>query len=249
MISMIKTKKEIAAIEACQHVTEMAFLVIKTVLKESVIKNKNIYYRGEPLTSEYLKARIAKLFARHGLVNKEGIIISCGKDSAEPHDEGSGILKANSFIVCDIYPKNIKTGYFSDMSRTFVKGKASIKMQQVYEAVLDAQKKVIKAIRPNVDSHKIHVLCEAILKEHGFDIGSREKGFVHGTGHGIGTEIHEVPYINSSTNTELKAGMVLTVEPGLYYKDIGGVRIEDMVLITKTGCKNLTHFPKSYIIP
>jgi Xaa-Pro aminopeptidase len=245
---MIKSPKEIKAIEATQHVTEMAFRVIQTVLKDSEIIGTKIYYRGTPLTSEYLKERITKLFARHNVENKEGIIISCGKDSAEPHNYGSGILKANQPIVCDIYPVNTKTGYFADMSRTFVKGKPSAKLQKMFDAVHDAQKTVIKHIKPGVSSHALHSLCEHVLLNHGFDVGSREKGFVHGTGHGIGKEVHELPYINRTTNTILKAGMVVTVEPGLYYKNIGGVRIEDMVLITKDGYRNLTKFSKSFII-
>jgi Xaa-Pro aminopeptidase len=252
---MIKTPKEITAIEATQHVTEMAFLVIKTVLKESEIKAGKIIYRGTPLTSEYVKERITKLFARHDVENKEGIIISCGKDSAEPHNQGTGILKANQPIVCDIYPVNIKTGYFADMSRTFVKGKPSAKAQKMYDAILDAQKMAIKMIKPKVKCADIQDAVDTLFLEKGFKtsgVGKEFKfaeGFVHSVGHGIGRSVHEKPRIGRGSTDVLKAGMIVTVEPGLYYKDVGGIRIEDMVLITKTGCRNLTRFSKTFIIP
>jgi Xaa-Pro aminopeptidase len=132
------------------------------------------------------------------------------------------------------------------MSRTVVKGKASPKLRAMYRAVLNAQERGIELIRDGTDGKTIHAEVNAVMEKDGFTtgmVGGRMQGFFHGTGHGVGLDIHEPPRINK-TGAVLRTGHVVTVEPGLYYPDAGAIRIEDLVVVTGTGCRNLTSFPK-----
>jgi Xaa-Pro aminopeptidase len=132
------------------------------------------------------------------------------------------------------------------MTRTYSKGKPSEKVQKIYKTVLKAQETAIKKIKPGIKASEIHQVCVDIFLKAGYDVGN--KGFVHNTGHGIGIDIHEKPYLSKSSEDVLRKGMIFTVEPGLYYSGLGGVRIEDDVLVTEKGCENLTNYPKQFII-
>jgi len=146
----------------------------------------------------------------------------------------------------DIFPRDSKSRYFADFTRTVVRGKASKKLRAMYKAVDEGQKIGFKMIRAGVDGGKVHAAIHSRFKELGFHTGiknGRMQGFFHGTGHGLGLDIHEAPRVSPGRNI-LKTGHVVTVEPGLYYEGIGGVRLEDVVVVTKTGCRNLTKFPK-----
>jgi Xaa-Pro aminopeptidase len=146
----------------------------------------------------------------------------------------------------DIFPRNATTRYFADMSRTVLKGRASPEKKRLYDTVLAAQEEAIAAVRDGADGQKIHARVLERFEQAGYKTGllnGRMQGFFHGTGHGVGIDIHEAPRIGK-TGSPLKAGHVVTVEPGLYYPDIGAVRIEDMVLVEPGGCRNLTNFPK-----
>ena len=146
----------------------------------------------------------------------------------------------------DIFPKNERTGYFADFTRTVIRGKASLRFKKMYTAVQEAQKIAFKMIRSGVIGSKIHQAICKRFSELGFETGEkngRMQGFFHSTGHGLGLEIHEAPRIGPG-NDILKTGQVVTVEPGLYYPDIGGIRLEDVVVVTRKGCKNLTRFPR-----
>lgn len=219
-----------------------AYDLIKKILKQSKIKNNLLEYHGEILTSEYLKKEVNYIFIEKNLIDLEGMIISSGHDASMPHHRGHGPIKANSPIICDFFPRSQTNGYFCDMTRTFIKGKPSQQLEKMYNAVLTAQTKAIKATKPGVKAIDIHNICVETFKSQGFDVGA--KGFVHGTGHGLGIDIHETPYVNAKAQTILKTGEVFTVEPGLYYDKIGGVRIEDVVNVTKNGAQNLTNYPK-----
>ena len=146
----------------------------------------------------------------------------------------------------DIFPRSEKTLYYADFTRTVVRGKASPQLQKIYAAVKEGQDIAFKMIRHGMAGKKIHEAIQARLTQRGFKTGlkdGRMQGFFHSTGHGLGLDIHEPPRISVGEEV-LKAGQVVTVEPGLYYKGVGGVRLEDVVVVTKTGCKNLTKFPR-----
>src|SRR4029079_2795972 len=199
-----------------------------------------------PLTSEIIKQVINTTIMALGFVPSHSIVAS-GDQCVDPHNEGSGRIVANSSIIMDIFPRSQKTGLFGDISRTVVPGKASDRLKSAYRCVEEGQEIGFRRIRNGVDAFGIHAEILAYFEVNGFSTGmidGRMQGFFHGTGHGLGLDIHEAPGINSRKKSALKAGHVVTVEPGLYYSGMGGVRLEDVVLVTKTGCENLVHLPK-----
>jgi len=242
---MIKTKEEVAAIRETQRLTEEAVKSALAVIQQAQIKDGELWLRGQPLTSELIRKFLQVALIGSDCLGRETIVAS-GLQACDPHCIGSGHLKADEPIVLDVFPVSLKSRYFADMTRTVVRGKASEKVKKMYRAVQEGQEIAFGKLKAGVDGKEVH---EAILKyfeQEGFPTGlidGRMQGFFHGTGHGVGLEIHEPPRV-STVSQILQAGQVVTVEPGLYYRDAGGVRLEDMVLITETGCENLTAFPK-----
>jgi Xaa-Pro aminopeptidase len=245
----IKKSWEIRAIEKSIKKTHKAFKNIEKILKDSRIKNSKVIYNNKPLTSEFLRKESQKILEKEGMLNKEGIIISSGKYSAKPHHPGKGTIYAHQPIVCDIYPVSAESKYFADTSRTYIKGVPNIKVKKMYETVLRAQNRALKMVKPGARTADIHEAVCKIFIDNGFDVGNKKKGFVHSTGHGIGRHVHELPHVNKISKTILKPGHVITIEPGLYYPELGGIRIEDVVVVTKRGSKNLTRYPKKFLIP
>jgi Xaa-Pro aminopeptidase len=149
--------------------------------------------------------------------------------------------------VFDVFPRSARTGYYSDMSRTIVKGRASEAVRRQFAAVLEGQEMGIGMIRAGVNGREVHSAIQRRFEELGYRTGPRDgkmQGFFHGTGHGVGLDIHEAPRVGG-VDDHLPEGSVVTVEPGLYYSGVGGVRIEDMVLVGARGCRNLTEFRKT----
>ena len=167
-----------------------------------------------------------------------------GDQACDPHERGSGPLFANSLIILDVFPRDAKTGYFGDMTRTVLRGRASEAQRKLWQTVKDGQALALKRIKAGVDGMTIHKAIQTLFKRRGYPTEVRKGknvGFFHGTGHGLGLEIHEYPRLQKVV---LKERQVLTVEPGLYYPGLGGVRHEDVVVVTKTGCRILSRFPK-----
>ncbi|MDP2734779.1 MAG: M24 family metallopeptidase, partial [bacterium] len=158
----------------------------------------------------------------------------------------SGPIKSHTSIIFDIFPRSQKTGYFGDLSRTVVRGQASEQLKKAYVTVQAGQEVAFRMIRDGADGKEIHQKILALFEQRGFPTGKtngRMQGFFHGTGHGLGLDIHEPPRIAASPAT-LRTGHVVTVEPGLYYLGMGGVRLEDVVVVTPKGNRNLTHYPQ-----
>jgi Xaa-Pro aminopeptidase len=241
----IKSVDEVKAIEAAQRAVESAVQRALDVLRSASISDGLILHEGRPVTSEDIKKIINVALMEQNCVAQHTIIAG-GIQACDPHNEGKGPLKANEPIVMDVFPRNTETRYFADMSRTVVKGKATAHMKRLYDTVLAAQEEAIGSVRDGADGRQVHEHVTRRFEAAGFHTGlvnGRMQGFFHGTGHGVGIDIHEPPRISKSGSI-LKSGQVVTVEPGLYYPDIGAARIEDMVLVTDTGCRNLTCFPK-----
>ena len=241
-----KNSEEIDHIKASIKKTLPAFERIEEILRTSIIQEDKIIYKDETLTSELLKEEVELLFFNKGMENTEGIIISSSAQAAIPHHSGSGIIRPHQTIICDIFPRNKESGYFADITRTYIKGKPSKEVQKMYDTVLASQLVGIKAIKPGIKASDVHEICADIFLEAGFDVG--DKGFIHSTGHGIGIDIHEEPRLRENTDAVLEEGNVITVEPGLYYPKLGGVRIEDDVLVTKDGFENLVNYHKVFVI-
>jgi Xaa-Pro aminopeptidase len=241
----VKSPGEIEHIRETQRHTEEAVQCAMDILRRSEIRRDLVYYEGKPLTSEEIKRVINLKLMEKGCVAQH-TIVSCGDDACDPHNQGSGPLKAHQPIIFDVFPRSSQTRYFADMSRTVVKGKASESQKALYRAVLDGQEVAFREIRDGVSGREIHAAISRMFEERGFKTGmmnGRMQGFFHGTGHGLGLDIHEPPRI-SKVDWTLKKGEVVTVEPGLYYPGVGAVRIEDMVLVGEKDCTNLTSFSK-----
>lgn len=241
----IKSKEEVRAVEkALRHVETSIDLVVK-MLRKATIKKGRVYYKGKPVTSESIKQIINVSLMENGCIGNH-TIVACGKQAVDPHNEGSGPIYANESIIIDIFPRDTSTRYHGDFTRTLVKGKAKPKLKAMYDAVYEGQEIAFKELKPGVDASKVHTKIHRRFEELGFPTGminGRMQGFFHGTGHGLGLDIHEQPRFGGVKEI-MKEGHVVTVEPGLYYEGAGGVRLEDVVVITKTGNRNLTKYPK-----
>ena len=238
-----KTDEELKLIGRALRITEAALKRAIDVLKASKPKGKKLIWSGKPLTSELLRAEIDTAILRAGGTPTN--TICAGADQAcDPHERGHGPLYANSLIILDIFPRDPRSGYWGDMTRTVVRGKASDAQRKLWETVLEGQELALHEIKDGVEGMKIHKAIQALFKKRGYPTEVRNGvnvGFFHGTGHGLGLEIHEYPRLQKVV---LKDRQCLTVEPGLYYPGLGGVRHEDVVVVTKTGCKILSKFPK-----
>ncbi len=245
-----KRPDEIRAIAASVHAVEVGFEKgVQALKKARIRRDRKLVLDGEVFTSERLRAVINTTILSLGFV-PSNTIVACGRQGADPHERGSGPLRAGEPIIIDIFPRSEKTGYYGDFTRTVVKGKASSHLRGMYEAVLMGQRWAIGQVRDGVSGDSIHQGLLDFFCSRGFltrEVKGRREGFFHGTGHGVGLEIHEAPRI-SPLPSVLKKGHVVTVEPGLYYPDIGGVRLEDIVVVTKKSAHNLMKYEKSFEI-
>lgn len=187
-------------------------------------------------TCEFARSVIEKELYSLGLLAEE-TICSTGKLSADPHELGRG--RVEDHLLVDVFPKNRTTGYYADFTRTILIHK-NAEIEEMLRAVIEAQRSAISMLREGVNGREVHNAVKDCLKAYGFETKNGE-GFIHSTGHGIGLEVHEEPRIGD-VDVELKSGMVVTIEPGLYYKKFGGVRVEDVVLIRKNDCEILTPY-------
>ena len=241
----IKTAREIRQVKMVMKATEEAMGKAIEQIRKSSVRKGNLYYQGELLTSEKIRELIHKHLMAKGCVADLNTIVASGSQGADPHEIGYGPLKAHSSIILDIFPKSLDNGYYGDITRTVVKGKIPLKLKKMYQAVKNALDEAASMYRPGVEASDIYSKVMDIFKDHGFSTGvvkGKRQGFIHGVGHGLGLDIHEEPTIGSASRT-LKPGHLITVEPGLYYYPIGGVRIEDLYWITKKGSQRITQFP------
>lgn len=218
---------------------------ISALKKARIGRDRYLYMNGTRLTSEALKTIVNTTIMAQGWLPSH-TIISSGNQCCDPHHEGSGPIRANTSIIFDIFPRSQKTGYFGDLSRTVVRGRASERLKKAYATVQAGQQLAFRMIRNGVEGKQVHQKILALFEQRGFSTGKisgRMQGFFHGTGHGLGLDIHEAPRI-AGTDAILRSGHVVTVEPGLYYIGMGGVRLEDVVLVTRNGNRNLTHYPE-----
>lgn len=241
----VKTPEEIEAITRTQRATEAALEQAIEAIRRSTVQGGMLSVDGQPLTSERIKQIINVHLMEQGCV-AEHTIVACGKDGVDPHHQGSGPFRANESIIMDIFPRSSESRYYADLTRTVVKGRASDKLKRMYQAVQEGQEIAFRTLKEGVDGSTVHNAIMQHFEKLGFKTGEQDgriQGFFHGTGHGVGLDIHEPPRVNPSPDV-MKAGYVVTVEPGLYYLDAGGVRLEDMVVITKSGMVNLTKAPR-----
>lgn len=241
-----KTGVEIEKIRAVQKKNERGVtLAVDTVRKADVSEDGGLFFEDEPLTSEKLREVMHEAFFRMGLDDKD-TIASCGADTALPHAKGEGQLFANQPIVLDVFPRDIETGYFADMTRTISKGKPSDEICRMYDTVHEAKELAVSLIRAGVSGADVHNAAADYFTKKGY-VTAGTSGFIHSLGHGVGLAIHESPSL-SVRGGVLEEGNVVTVEPGLYYPGIGGVRLEDMGAVTEDGFDRFTTFEEELIV-
>lgn len=244
----VKCAAEIKKVSAALMMAEVGLAEGIQALKSSRIDRKRrLIYHSNPLTSEKLRAIIDTAVVQAGGL-PANTIVAGGRQGCDPHERGHGLLRANEPIILDVFPRSQKTGYFGDITRTVVRGKATEAIRKLYHTVERAQEIGFENMKHNASAKEVHVRIREFFEKEGCKTGKingRMQGFFHGTGHGVGLEIHEKPGMGPNTTDMLKTGQVVTVEPGLYYWELGGgVRLEDMALVTGNGTRNLTKFEK-----
>ncbi|MDH5690016.1 MAG: Xaa-Pro peptidase family protein [Candidatus Bathyarchaeota archaeon] len=236
--------EEIKAVQAV--IEEVTTEAIELIANSDVDSNGTLLINGEPLTVSRIKSFFGRKLLENGCLPEEDIIVACGPKASDPHyvGEPEDKLKANQPIILDIYPRSIQKRYWTDMTRTIVKGRASDKLKKMFETVSEAKNASLDAIQAGALGSHVYDVCCDILEKAGYETtrGGKKitKGMPHSLGHGVGLQIHESPRINELYTSPLKAHSIVTVEPGLYDPQIGGVRLEDIIEVTKSGYSNLT---------
>jgi Xaa-Pro aminopeptidase len=242
-----KRADEIKKISAALMMAEVGLAEGIQALKTSKIgRDGKLVYHGAPLTSEKLRGVIDTAILQAGGWTGHTIVAG-GRQACDPHEPGHGPLRANEPIILDVFPRSQKTGYFGDITRTVVRGHASETVRRLYDTVARAQEIAFAQLLPEAKAVDVHAAVQTFFDTEGYKTvkhRGRMQGFFHGTGHGVGMEIHEAPRLTLTSRDVLAAGQVVTVEPGLYYPGLGGVRLEDVAAVTAQGARNLTKFEK-----
>ena len=238
-----KSESELRLMRKSLEITEAGMARGIEALRQSKPgKGQRLQWHGADLTSEILRAEIDTAVLRAGGL-PANTIVAGGDQACDPHERGHGPLKANSLIILDIFPRSATSGYYGDLTRTVLRGRANDAQRRLWETVNAGQALALKKMEPGADGLKLHNEVKKFFTDSGYPTEVREArqtGFFHGTGHGLGLEIHEHPRFQK---TIFKVGQVLTVEPGLYYPGLGGSRTEDVVAITKSGIRMLSQLP------
>lgn len=240
-----KSSKEIRYLQQALNMTQVAMERAFEVLRTAKIGKKGILrWRSTSLTSEKLRAEIEMCIASQGGVVSNRSIVAGGRQAVDPHERGSGPLFAHQLIILDIFPRHAASGYFGDLTRTVVRGRATDAQRRLWEICLRGQKRALAQIRPEGSGQTIQEDLKSFFAKNGYPTeqkNGRWSGFFHGAGHGLGLEIHESPRFAA---TRFRPHQILTLEPGIYIPDLGGVRHEDVLQITRTGKRLLTHLLK-----
>ena len=237
-MSRTKTQSDIDAIKQSVKAAESALLAVIEYLKQANRPN-----------SEEAKAVLDQVLESHGCESPENRIVAGGVGTFEPHYRGEGVIERNQPIVIDIYPRSRESGFYADMTRTVCLGEPSPELQAMYSAVQQAHTTSVATLRSGTHCSDVHKASVDVFESLGYKTTGEgtlfkyAEGFVHSVGHGLGRNVHEEPKVGMTSVDVLQAGDVITIEPGLYYKHIGGVRLEDLFVITETGYEQLTSFP------
>jgi len=246
----IKTAAEAAAIRAGNRCAAAGIAAAEALLRRARIRGGWLVHRGARLTSEDLKFAIETACLRAGGVSLD-TIAAAGNQACDPHESGHGPIRAHSLVIVDVFPRITATGYHGDMTRTFLRGRASDAQRRLVATVREAQRRALAAVRAGVNGRDVHHRVAEYFTVQGYATRHTPRGSVgyfHGTGHGLGLAVHELPRMSGTVNYELKRGAVVTVEPGLYYPGLGGCRVEDVVQVTAGRPRLLSSYPYDWEI-
>ena len=245
-----KSPREIACLMRAQRIAAYAMrTAIDQIRAAEIGPGGDLRMGRRRLYAEDLHEVVESAALRRGGLCIETIVAG-GRQAANPHERGSGPLRAGEAIVLDIFPRDRATGYWGDLTRTVVRGRPSEQLLRMYTAVQKAQQAAIACVRAGAECAAPHRAACDIFVAMGFRTrmdARRMEGFIHSTGHGLGLEIHEAPSLADRPG-RLCIGHVVTVEPGLYYPDIGGVRIEDVVCVTRRGAIRFPAPPRQLLL-
>ena len=245
----VKVGAELDGVRRAQRAAEAGLAAGVSLMRQAENGDGVLWLDGEPLTAERVKAAIRRVFAEHGCT-AEDFVVAPGPQGAAGHDMGHGPIRFGDPVVFDLWPRDDASSCYADMTRTIVAGPVSDQVREWHtltKAALDASTALIRA---GADCRSIFdVACE-VYEGAGYPTQRTktagevlDRGFFHGLGHGVGLEVHEGPSMGLSASGQLVAGDIVTIEPGCYDPAIGGVRLEDLVLVTDDGCEVLTKFP------
>lgn len=248
-------EREIKSAAECAHIREgnrlaaVGFTVAEEVLRASRIRGGTLIHRGKPLTSERLRFLIEVAIKEQGGEARDTIVAG-GDQACDPHERGSGPLRPHELIIIDIFPRHLRSGYYGDMTRTYLKGRPREVQRRMVATVRAAQLAALRSIRAGVDGRDVHQAVVETFTEAGYETkrdANGATGFIHGTGHGLGLAVHDPGRIGP-VSAILPRGAVVTVEPGLYYPGMGGCRWEDVVQVTPGGVTMLSRHPYDWEI-
>ncbi len=245
-----KDLEEIAHIRKSQQATEQIIeRTCRLIARAEARRDGVLLDEGRPLTSERVRAMINHWFIDLGYVNPPSIIAG-GPVGADCHDLGHGELRTGEPVIVDIFPRNEATLYYGDCTRSVVHGDVPDEVLRMHAAVRDAKRSGMAAARAGVTGEDVHRATIAAIEKHGYKTGLPPAdapddycAMTHGTGHGVGLDVHEPPLLDFK-GPELLEGEMVTIEPGLYRRGLGGVRVEDIVLIHKDHCESLNKLPE-----
>lgn len=237
----VKTGEELARLAECQQAAARAMQAAVRFLAETRADACGVLRAGKRVvTSEAVRALINKVLLDYHCTG-QGTIVAGGAQAADPHETGCGPLRQGESIIMDIFPQHLEHGYWGDLTRTVVKGQPPPALLKIYRAVRAAHRAALARVKAGVQASTVHRAAVEVFQKRGFQTGvvdGKTQGFIHSTGHGVGLNIHEMPRV-SVRATRLRSGNVITVEPGLYYRDRGSVRIEDLIVVTPGGWRSL----------
>jgi Xaa-Pro aminopeptidase len=243
-----KTAAEIGGIRRAQVAAEAATAAVAAILRSADIAGRKVLYEGEPLTSERLKVAVAAAFAANE-ASADEFIVAHGPQTCIGHHMGSGEILAGEPITVDLWPRDRGSACFTDMTRTFVVGEVDDELRLYHDLCKVALDRSVAAIRPGATTADVHRVAAEVFEEAGQPTLLSKApgqvlldGFFHSLGHGVGLEVHEEPHLAPGQG-ELVVGDVVAVEPGCYRQGFGGVRLEDLVLVTDDGAEVFTNYP------
>ena len=240
----IKNPAEAAALRAGNRCAAAGIAAAEALLRRARIRGRWLYHEGRKLTSEDLKFAIESACLAAGGVSLDTIAAG-GNQGCDPHESGHGPIRAHALVIIDVFPRVTATGYHGDMTRTFLRGRASDAQRRLVATVRASQQLALAAIHAGDNGRAVHQCVAGYFQAQGYETRQTPRGsigFFHGTGHGLGLAVHEPPRISGAVDYELKPGAVVTVEPGLYYPGLGACRIEDVVQVTSGHPRLLSHY-------